>query len=423
MVRSLNSLPEKGLDQETIFHLLEERRKGDKDKQLKEWAAHTFLYTFHVDDTIKSFAEEVYRRFLWTDGLSNSAFPSVRQCQHDLIDYAADLLGGNDKTRGTVTTGGTESIILAVKSARDAARKGCPDITEPEMVVPATAHPAFSKAAELLGLKAVSVRVGNSYSVNPITIVNAMTEHTVMIIGSAPAYWHGAFDPIVELGQLAQERDVWLHVDACFGGFLAPFARRLGYPIPDFDLSVPGVRSLSADFHKYAYTPKGASVLLFRAEEDSCYHTYTWEAEERYSDYSTPGLGGTKSGGPSAAAWAVMNLLGREGYLRLAGDVLRAVQQLRDGITAIDGLYLHLEPQLSTLSIGAEDLEVADVAAAMGQRGWNVNVFDYPSAIHIRLHPAHTACIDDFLHDLKESTLAAHRGEMVAARPLHSYAD
>jgi glutamate/tyrosine decarboxylase-like PLP-dependent enzyme len=334
-----------------------------------------------------------------------------------------DLLGGTDKSAGTITTGGSESIFLGIKSAREWAREHKPHIKSPEMVSPRTAHPAFSKAAELLGIKDVRVATTDNFTVEPVLMESAITENTIALVGSAPQYWHGVFDPIVDLGELAKARDVWLHVDACLGGFLAPWARSLGRPIPDFDLAVPGVRSLSADHHKYLYSSKGTSALLFQHARDAGYYMFDWQGATDISEYRTRGINGTVSGGPIAAAWAVMNVLGKKGYLKLTRSIMNTVDKLAAAIEETDGIVLHCAPQLSILSIGSSELDINRVPPLLAKRNWFVNNFGSPSAVHLRIAPAHEAVTDEFIKDLQESVSAVRRGESADDFRAISYSD
>ena len=297
-----SKLPETGVGRQALERMLEEARQADRDMIHADWNARVFLYVFHASDEVREIAEAAYMQFLKTDVLGSSAYPSVTRFARELVGFTAHLLGGNDDTAGHVTTGGTESIILALKAARGWAREHRPTLECPEVVAARPAHPTFDKAAELLGMRIVRVPDDAGYRADVQAMAEAITDDTVMLVGSAPSYWHGVVDPIGALGELAQSHGLWLHVDACLGGYLAPFVRKLGYPVPDFDLSVPGVRSISADLHKYGFAPKGASVLLMRDAPDATHHVFDWQ--DRFIHYTTPGLSGTRSGAAIAAAWA-----------------------------------------------------------------------------------------------------------------------
>ena len=238
-----------------------------------------------------------------------------------------------------MTTGGTESILMAMLTAREWGRANKPKIKQPEVVLPSTAHPAFDKAAHYFGLKLVRVPVGGDLRADVDAMRRAVTVDTVLVVGSAPSYPHGVVDPIAEIAKLAQERKILCHVDACVGGMMLPFVRKLGYPVPDWDFRVPGVTSISVDLHKYGYAAKGASVILYR---DKALRRHQLFASTDWPGgiYASPTMTGTRPGGAIAAAWAVLNFLGEDGYLRIADTVMRTTVRLRDGINALDGLRI-----------------------------------------------------------------------------------
>lgn len=259
-----SALPKQSSSSVTVLQAVEKVRLGDRDRQLRNWKNHTFLYTFHVNDELKRAAESAYLSAFGTDALSAHTFPSVKVFRQGVVDYAKSILNAGDRAVGAFTSGGTESIILSMKCARDWAREHKPGIARPQVICPVTAHPAFNKAAELLGFEVLRLPVTTDYLADVAATESAISERTIGIVGSAPNYWYGIVDPIPALAALSVRRNVWMHVDACVGGFLAPFVKKLGYEMPDFDFTVSGVRSISADLHKYGYTPKGCSIALFR---------------------------------------------------------------------------------------------------------------------------------------------------------------
>jgi glutamate/tyrosine decarboxylase-like PLP-dependent enzyme len=308
-----------------------------------------------------------------------------------------------------MTSGGTESILMAVKTARDFARaeRG---ITEPEMVLPASVHPAFQKAAHYFGVKALNVPLAPDFRADVEAMRAAIGPRTVLVVGSAPAYPHGVMDPIAELAALAREKGVLFHVDACLGGFLLPFARRLGHELPDFDFAVPGVTSLSADLHKYGYAAKGASLILYRTPELRRHQFFT------YSDwcggiYASPSMAGTRPGGAIAAAWAILKYLGEEGYLRLSRTVLDTARTLREGISAVPGLKLLGQPQLSVFSFSSDTLDVYALGDAMEARGWKLDRQMGPPALHLMVTPVHATVVEPFLADLRACAASLASGE------------
>ncbi len=320
----------------------------------------------------------------------------------------ASLLGGAEGVVGNLTTGGTESLLLAVLTAREWARRAKPHITSPAMVLPASAHPAFEKAAHYFGVKSIRVPVRSDFRADPAAMAAAVTPDTILMVGSAPSYPHGLVDPIRELASIAQQRDLLCHVDACVGGLMLPFVRKLGYPVPDFDLSVPGVTSLSADLHKYGYAAKGASVILY---QDAALRRHQYFAYTDWSGgiYASPSMTGTRAGGPIAAAWAILNYLGEDGYLRLTDQVMTTARRLRDGVNAIDGLHVIGQPEMTVMAIGSDQLDVYEVGDELTARGWHLDRQQFPPSLHLTVSPYHAQVVDDFLCDLNEAAAAARK--------------
>jgi sphinganine-1-phosphate aldolase len=406
--RMSRPIPETGIGRQAVERLLTEARSNDKDKRVSGWNSHCFLYTFHASDEISDVAEGAYRQFLKTDPLGRSVFPSVVQLQQDLVGYTRHLLNGSNEAGGTVTTGGTESNILALLSAHNWARESRPKATRPNVVCPRATHASIFKAAGLLGLEVIRVPEASDFTTHIDAIEAAVNEQTIMLIGSAPTLWHGVIDPIRALAVLAEKYGLWLHVDACMGGFFAPFVRRAGYEVLDFDLSIPGVRSISADLHKYGYTLSGISTLLLRDAKDARYHRFDWS--DLYCDYSTPGLIGTRSGGAIAAAWAVVNFVGERGFVDLARSVMNARDVIRAGVRSTEGLEVRGNPQLSILAFGSGEFDTAAIYSGLKNRGWSPNLFEGPRSIHLRLTPAHEAVAEAFVRDLRESVDDVRRG-------------
>jgi sphinganine-1-phosphate aldolase len=306
------------------------------------------------------------------NGLDMTAFPSVVTLENEVVARAAGLLGGTAATAGTFTSGGTESCLLAVLTAREHARR-TRGVTAPEIVLPVTAHAAFHKAARLFGLTVVSVPVDAGFRVRAADVAAALTPRTALVVASAPSYAHGVVDPVPAIAAAAAGRDVLCHVDACIGGWYLGHLRLAGGlpEPPPFDLSVPGVTSLSVDLHKYAYTPKGASVLLFR---DAELRRHGWFAHASWPGYPVVNatLQGTKPAGPLAAAWVVLERVGTNGYVELSRRVHLAVRQLTAGIREIDGLRVLGDPDAALVAVASPDPRVDPfvVADEMRLRGW-----------------------------------------------------
>jgi sphinganine-1-phosphate aldolase len=388
-------LPRHGLSHADVLAQMKEMRADDARWQ----EGRTWSLVYNAGEDIRRLLADAYTEFMSENGLSPLAFPSLRRFESEVLATAAELFHG-EGVAGTMTSGGTESILMAVKTARDFARaeRG---ITEPELVMPASVHPAFQKAAHYFGVKAVNVPVGPDFRADVAAMRAALTPRTVLVVGSAPAYPQGLVDPIPELAAMAKEHGLLFHVDACLGGFLLPFARKLGHDVPDFDFAVPGVTSLSADLHKYGYAAKGASLVLYRTPELRRYQFFTY-ADWSGGIYASPSMAGTRPGGAIAAAWAILQYLGEEGYLRLAGTVLDTARALREGIAAIPGLKLLGEPRLSVFAFSSDTLDVYALGDAMEARGWKLDRQMMPPALHLMVTPAHAKVVEPFLADLRE---------------------
>jgi glutamate/tyrosine decarboxylase-like PLP-dependent enzyme len=382
------------------------REMRSEDARWQE--GRTWSLVYNAGEDIRRLTAEAYTEFMSENGLSPLAFPSLRRFESEVLAIGAELFHG-ETAAGTMTSGGTESILMAVKTARDFARaeRG---ITEPEMVLPASVHPAFQKAAHYFGVKAVNVPLAPDFRADVDAMRAAVGPRTVLVVGSAPAYPQGVVDPIPALAAMAQEQGVLFHVDACLGGFLLPFARKLGHAIAEFDFAVPGVTSLSADLHKYGYAAKGASLVLYRSAELRRYQFFTY-ADWSGGIYASPSMAGTRPGGAIAAAWAILKYLGEEGYLRLAGTVLDTAKALREGIAAIPGLKLLGEPRLSVFAFASDTLDVYALGDAMEARGWKLDRQMMPPALHLMVTPAHAAVAGPFLADLRACAASLAKGE------------
>jgi len=397
-------LPATGTDADTVLARMQVLREQDaRWREGKTWSL-----VFFAGDEVADLLHRAYTLFMAENGLNPMVFPSLKRFEAEVVAMAASLLGGNEATVGNMTSGGTESILLAVKSARDYARATRPAVTTPEIVLPVSGHPAFDKAGEFLGVRVRHVPVGPDFRADLAATRAAITPNTILLVGSAPAYPQGVLDPIEDLAQLAQERGLLMHVDACVGGFMLPFVRKLGYPVPAFDLRVPGVTSLSADLHKYGYAAKGAAILLYR-DAAVRRHQFCVTTDWPGGIYASPTIMGTRPGGAIAAAWAILHYLGEEGYLALADTVMRTVARLRQGIDAIPGLKVLGDPVMSLLSIGSDGLNVYAVADELAQGGWHLDRQQFPPSLHLTVTHAHAAVADQFLADLAQAAARVRR--------------
>ncbi|TMR03436.1 aspartate aminotransferase family protein [Actinomadura soli] len=363
--------------------------------------------TAYVYDTgreaVHDLAATAYAEMLEVNCLDPTAFPSVVALERQIVGAVADRLGGGS---GVFTSGGTESIMLAVKAARDAH----PVDGRPEIVLPATAHPAFHKAAHYLGLEVVHVPVDASFRADPAGTAAALSPRTVLVVASAPSYPHGVMDPVPEIAAIAASAGVRCHVDACVGGWVLPWLRDTGRDVPPFDLSVPGVTSLSCDLHKYGYAPKGASVVLF-ADESLRRHAYFASAGWPGYTVINAGVQSSRSAGPLGAAWATLNAIGAQGYRDLAGNAMRTAERLIAGVAEIPGLRVLGRPVVPLVAVTSDDpsLDVFVIADEARSRGWffqpQLSYQGIPPNLHFTL--TGVSDIDALLTALADATKAA----------------
>jgi glutamate/tyrosine decarboxylase-like PLP-dependent enzyme len=325
--------------------------------------------------------KEAAALFAYASQLYAPWVPSLARIEGDVQSMVLDLLRAPAGAACTLSSGGTESNFLAVMTARNWARAERPGVTAPEMVMPYTAHPTLNKAASYLGVKVVRVPVTADYRADAEAMRQAIGPNTVMLVGSAPPYSHGRIDPVADIAEVARRYGLWLHVDACVGGFLAPFFRRLGRTLPEFDFSVPGVTSISADLHKFGYTLLGASTFSLRDAELRRHQQFDFH-DWPYGPYRSVTFAGSRPSSPIAAAWAVLRLLGEEGYLEIARSILRTTELFVNGIRAIDGLEVLFEPEIGVLNVVSDEVDVIMVADELTARGWPTARFLEPPALH-----------------------------------------
>ena len=397
--------PKTGRPVDEVLRELDERKGGDVDWR----GGKVFSLAYDAGDEVYDLAVEASSKYLSTNALNPMAFPSIGRMQSEVVGMMADLLHGGPEASGFMTTGGTESILMAVKAAkmRAKAERG---ISAPAMVLPTTAHAAFTKGAEYFGVKAIRVPVGPDYRADPEAMAAAITDDTVLVVASAPQYPQGVIDPVEAIAALAEDRGINCHVDACMGGVTLPMLERLGYPIPPFDFRVPGVTSMSVDLHKYGYTAKGASVIVHRSKTLRRYQTFTTD-DWLGGFYASSGVLGTKSGGPIAAAWAVLQHVGEEGYLRLTKAARSAAEELIAGLRDEPGVEVLGEPEATLVCFTVTDADPFAVGNALFARGWFCDQQGPPPSLHCTVHAGHAlrGTIPGFLAALRES-LAEVRG-------------
>ena len=404
------ALPPQGTAADEVLARMESLRGGDV--AWREGRAFSLAYL--ADESTTALAAEAYRRFAGENALNTDAFPSLRRMQADVVDAVLGWLDAPDGAAGSFTSGGTESILLAVKAARDqhAQQRG---IARPNAVLPASAHAAFNKACHYFGVEARRVPVRDDWRADPAAMSAACDADTVLVVASAPQYPQGVVDDVPAIAALAAGIGANCHVDACMGGVTLPYLARLGEDVPPWNFAVPGVTSVSVDLHKFGYTAKGASVIAHRSKDLRAWQMYVTD-DWLGGLYGSSGLLGTKSGGPIAAAWAVLQHLGDDGYLRLTAAARRATLAIADGIAAVPGLVLRARPQTTLMAVGATDPEALDVYAVadeLKRRGWYVDRQGPPPSLHLTVNAVHETKVDEFLADLRAAvaTTGASRGK------------
>lgn len=393
-------IPERGIDRDTLLARLKQHGAADADwRHGRVWSL-----VYYLDEDHERLLRDAYGMFFSENFLNPLAFRSLKRMESEVVRMSAHLFHGDADVVGTMTSGGTESILMAVKAYRDRARKRRPWIRRPAIVAPETVHAAFRKACHYFDVDFVPVPVGPDYRADMDAMARRIGRNTILLAASAPQFPQGVVDPIDELGALAQARKLPLHVDACIGGFLLPWVERLGRPVPRWDFRVPGVTSISADLHKYAYAAKGASVVLYR---DMSYLRHQFFVATDWSGgiYASPTMPGTRPGGAIAAAWAALHAIGAEGYLAHARETMEATDALIAGIRAIDGLEVLGQPHMSLVCYGSRDpaVDIFAVADALERRGWHIDRQQRPSSIHATVTPYHQPVMDTYLADLRAS--------------------
>ncbi len=368
--------------------------------------------SYFAGDDVVSLAAEAFSSYLGKNALYGAlAYPSVRRFEAEVVAILLGLLRAPSGATGSITTGGTESIFMAVKTARDWARRSKPHATAPAIVVPRTAHAAFDKAAHLLGLTVRRMAHSPGFAADLDGMAAAIDDDTIMIVGSAPPYAYGMVDPIPAIAALAERHGLWLHVDACVGGMVLPFLRDLGVSLPTFDFALPAVASMSVDLHKYGYAFHGCSALLLRDEALTAFQRFDFDAWP-VGLYSTANFTGSRGAGPIASAWAVMTYLGREGYRALVGRMLEARIRLVDGISRIEGLEVFGRPDTTLVAFGSPSLAMPLIVDEMNRRGWTLARLTDPPGILLLLNGFHHEIVEDFLADLGDAVARVRRGDV-----------
>lgn len=399
---SYGRLPANGVGRELILAEMEKLRSIEQAKWKDGYVSGA---VYHGDEDHIDFLNRVYAIHSQSNPLHADVWPSTTKFEAEIVSMTAGMLGADkttDSIVGVVSSGGTESILLAMKTYRDWARE-TKGISAPEIIAPTTAHAAFTKAAEYFGMKLVRIPVGPDFRADVGATENAITPNTIALIGSAPPFPHGLVDPIEELSEIARARGLGFHTDGCLGGFLLPWAEKLGYPVPPFDFRLPGVTSISADTHKYGYAAKGTSVVLYRGEELRHYQYFSipdWPG----GLYFSPTFAGSRPGALSAACWAAMVSMGEQGYLDSARLILETTAWLKQQMRALPEIEVIGDP-LFLIAFRSDTLDVYKVMEYMTQRKWGLNGLHLPPSVHLCITLRHTeqGVKERFMDDLKSA--------------------
>ena len=394
----------------TAWPELKARMVASAEGDVKWRDGKTAVYVFNAGPEVEQVQKEAYALFMSENGLGPLAFPSLARMEAEVVGFGLSLLNAPEGASGAITSGGTDSITMALKAARDYAREEKGVQGPLNIVLPRSAHPAFDKAAAVMEIEVRRAPL-KDFLADPAAMATASDAATVMIVGSAPCFPFGLIDPITALSDLAVERDLWLHVDACVGGYLAPFVRMNGVDLPAFDFALPGVRSMSADLHKYGYCAKGASTVLFRSAALQAFMVFDqndWPGGRMI----TPTLAGTRPGGAISAAWAVMNFLGVEGYRAKQGVVTATRARIEAGVRAL-GFTVIGEPKLGLLAFTHPEAGAFPIWAKLRSRGWFTSMTSEPPGLHLMLSPFHAEVAETYLADLAWALREA-RGETAA---------
>jgi glutamate/tyrosine decarboxylase-like PLP-dependent enzyme len=349
---------------------------------------------------------EVNRRYLFGNALNPFKFPEVARFEGEVVAITGGLVHLPAGGGGSMTSGGTESILMSMLVNRE--RALARGVERPRIVVPESAHPAYNKAAHYFGMDVVRTPLDAGYRADVAALRDAVGPDTAVVVASAFNYPYGVMDPVADIAAVAAEHGVGCHVDACIGGFVLPFMEALGRDVPPWDFRVEGVTEMSADVHKYGFAPKGASVVLHR-DSDWFGHQYFVFSEWGSGLYGSPGVAGAKPAAPIATAWTVLHALGQEGYVEIMRGLLETVDRVRACVDGLDGVELVGDPIGPVLALRSDVVDLYAVGDVMDDRGWHVNRNVDPKGLHVMLSPAHAAVVDDFVQDLTDAV--AHHGE------------
>ncbi|KAJ8360024.1 hypothetical protein SKAU_G00165490 [Synaphobranchus kaupii] len=395
----ITSLPAQGLTQVEVLDAI---KQYDTLGEVQWEKGKVSGAVYSGDAKLTNLLVKVYGDFAWSNPLHPDIFPGVRKMEAEVVRMACTLFHGGPRSCGTVTSGGTESILMACKAYRDMAYER--GVRHPEIIAPVSVHAAFDKAAHYFGMKLVHVPlVKGTMKVDVKAMRRAISKNTALLVCSAPQFPHGVIDPIQEVGQLAVRYNVPFHVDACLGGFLIVFMDKAGFPLVPFDFRVKGVTSISADTHKYGFAPKGSSVILY-SDQKYRHYQYFVAPDWQGGIYASPSVAGSRPGGIIAACWATMMHMGENGYVESTKKIVQAARAIEAGCRKVDGLFVFGKPEVSVVALGSNTFDIFRLTNALTSKGWNLNSLQFPSSIHICVTLLHTqpGVAEQFISDVTD---------------------
>ncbi|MCL5681008.1 MAG: aspartate aminotransferase family protein [Candidatus Thermoplasmatota archaeon] len=417
---SFREIPEKGVEKTTILTEMEKIISKESEKW-KEGKVSGAVYHGGIEHI--EFSNSVMALASQNNPLHPDVWPSSLKFEREIVSMVTRMLHGDDFVRGSITSGGTESILLAVKTYRDMAKveRG---IKEPEIIYPKSAHAAFEKACQYFGIRGVVTGLRDDFSADPEDIKEKITKNTIGIVASAPCFPYGVIDPISDISRIAEDKGIPFHVDACLGGFLLPWAKEIGADVPDFDFSLPGVTSISIDTHKYGFAPKGTSVVLYRNSE-IIKHQYFATSGWTGGIYFSPTMAGSRPGALPAAAWASMLEMGKSGYREGARRILETTSKIRKYVESMDELTL-LGKSHFVVAFTSKKLNIYQIMEKMSEKGWSLNGLNHPPGVHFAVTLAHTrdGVPEKFDSDLRKSIEEVEKnpGEETGTAPVYGMA-
>ncbi|KAG7333986.1 hypothetical protein KOW79_002393 [Hemibagrus wyckioides] len=395
----MKCLPTQGLTQKQVLDSIRQYQSLNEVQWSKGKVSGAVYWG---DEKLTDLLVKVYGEFAWSNPLHPDIFPGVRKMEAEVVRMTCTLFNGGPESCGTVTSGGTESILMACKAYRDLAYER--GIKYPEILAPVSAHAAFDKAAHYFGMKLIHIPLDKkTMKVDVKAMKRAISKNTAMLVCSAPQFPHGIIDPIVEVGKLAEKYNIPFHVDACLGGFLIVFMEKAGFKLEPFDFRVKSVTSISADTHKYGYAPKGSSVVIYR-EKKYRHYQYFVAPDWQGGIYASPSIAGSRPGGIIAACWATMMHMGESGYVEATKKVVQTARTIAAGVHKVEGLFVFGKPEVSVVALGSNVFDIFRLSNALTSKGWNLNTLQFPSSIHICVTMLHTqpGVAEQFIKDVKE---------------------